>query len=81
LRDVTNRNNGSYEASAVGEVNVDLMKRTIIGEGNGIIYPESHYGRDSLVGVALFLTHLANKKMKVSALRFSSGVLHEQKTK
>jgi phosphomannomutase len=58
LCDVTNLHKGSYEASAVGEVNVDLMKKNnaiIGGEGNGgIIYPESHYGRDSLVGVALF---------------------------
>ncbi|TAF59285.1 MAG: phosphoglucosamine mutase, partial [Flavobacterium sp.] len=70
LRDVTVAHGGSYEASAVGEVNVvELMKKNnaiIGGEGNGgIIYPELHYGRDSLVGVALFLTHLANKKMKV----------------
>ncbi|MEN9913881.1 MAG: phosphoglucosamine mutase [Bacteroidota bacterium] len=76
LRDVTNLHNGNYEASAVGEVNVvDLMKKNkaiIGGEGNGgIIYPELHYGRDSLVGVALFLTHLAYKKMSVSALRAS----------
>jgi phosphomannomutase len=76
LRDVTNNHNGNYEASAVGEVNVvELMKKNhaiIGGEGNGgIIYPELHYGRDSLVGVALFLTHLANKKMSVSALRAS----------
>jgi len=76
LRDVTNLHKGSYEASAVGEVNVvELMKKNnaiIGGEGNGgIIYPELHYGRDSLVGVALFLTHLANKKMSVSALRAS----------
>ena len=76
LRDVTNAHNGTYEASAVGEVNVvKLMKKNnaiIGGEGNGgIIYPELHYGRDSLVGVALFLTHLANKKMKVSELRAS----------
>jgi phosphomannomutase len=74
LRDVTNLYGGTYEASAVGEVNVvELMKKNnavIGGEGNGgIIYPELHYGRDSLVGVALFLTHLANKKMKVSELR------------
>jgi phosphomannomutase len=86
LRDVTNRNNGSYEASAVGEVNVvDLMKKNnaiIGGEGNGgIIYPESHYGRDSLVGVALFLTHLANKKMKVSALRASYPEYYMSKNK
>jgi len=76
LRDVTNNHHGNYEASAVGEVNVvELMKinnAIIGGEGNGgIIYPELHYGRDSLVGVALFLTHLANKKMTVSALRAS----------
>ena len=76
LRDVTKIHNGTYEASAVGEVNVvKLMKKNnavIGGEGNGgIIYPELHYGRDSLVGVALFLTHLANKKMKISELRAS----------
>jgi len=76
LADVTEKHAGSYEASAVGEVNVvELMKKNnavIGGEGNGgIIYPELHYGRDSLVGVALFLTHLANKKMKVSELRAS----------
>jgi phosphomannomutase len=74
LRDVTQKHGGTYQASAVGEVNVvELMKKNnaiIGGEGNGgIIYPESHYGRDSLVGVALFLTHLAEKKMKVSELR------------
>ncbi len=76
LRDVTVLHKGIYEASAVGEVNVvELMKKNnaiIGGEGNGgIIYPELHYGRDSLVGVALFLTHLAEKKMSVSALRAS----------
>ena len=76
LRDVTVKHGGNYEASAVGEVNVvELMKKNnaiIGGEGNGgIIYPELHYGRDSLVGVALFLTHLAEKKMSVSALRAS----------
>lgn len=75
LADVTMQR-GSYEASAVGEVNVvEKMKATeavIGGEGNGgIIYPELHYGRDSLVGVALFLSHLAEKKMKVSELRAS----------
>ena len=74
LRDVTEAHGGSYEASAVGEVNVvELMKQNnaiIGGEGNGgIIYPELHYGRDALVGVALFLSHLAEKKMKVSELR------------
>jgi phosphomannomutase len=86
LRDVTNLHKGSYEASAVGEVNVvELMKKNnaiIGGEGNGgIIYPELHYGRDSLVGVALFLTHLANKKMKVSALRASYPEYYMSKNK
>ncbi len=76
LRDITTKHNGSYEASAVGEVNVvELMKAThavIGGEGNGgIIYPELHYGRDSLVGVALFLTHLAHLDMTVAQLRAS----------
>ncbi|WP_347921898.1 phosphoglucosamine mutase [Pontimicrobium sp. SW4] len=74
LRDVTEKHGGTYEASAVGEVNVvELMKKNnaiIGGEGNGgIIYPELHYGRDALVGVALFLSLLADKKMKVSELR------------
>ncbi|SDR68898.1 phosphoglucosamine mutase [Gramella sp. MAR_2010_147] len=74
LRDITKKHNGSYEASAVGEVNVvKLMKdnkAVIGGEGNGgIIYPESHYGRDSLVGTALFLTYLAEKNRKVSEIR------------
>jgi phosphomannomutase len=86
LRDVTNAHKGNYEASAVGEVNVvELMKKNnaiIGGEGNGgIIYPELHYGRDSLVGVALFLTHLANKKMKVSALRASYPEYYMSKNK
>lgn len=76
LRDITQKHGGNYVASAVGEVNVvTLMKSTnavIGGEGNGgIIYPESHYGRDSLVGVALFLSHLANLKMSCKALRDS----------
>ncbi len=75
LRDITEKRYGhSYSASAVGEVNVTtLMKEThavIGGEGNGgIIYPALHYGRDALVGVALFLTLLAKKNMKVSELR------------
>lgn len=74
LRDVTINRGGNYQAAAVGEVNVvELMKATnavIGGEGNGgIIYPESHYGRDSLVGVALFLTHLANQALTVAELR------------
>jgi phosphomannomutase len=74
LRDVTNGHGCSYTASAVGEVNVvEKMKETsaiIGGEGNGgIIYPELHYGRDSLVGVALFLSYLAEINIAVSALR------------
>ncbi len=76
LRDVTEKHGGVYEASAVGEVNVVAKMKAnnavIGGEGNGgIIYPATHYGRDSLVGVALFLTHLAEKKCSVSALRKS----------
>ena len=74
LRDVTEQYGGEYHAAAVGEVNVvTKMKATnaiIGGEGNGgVIYPESHYGRDALVGIALFLSHLAHKSMKVSELR------------
>lgn len=74
LRDVTEKHGGSYTAAAVGEVNVvEAMKRTnavIGGEGNGgIIYPELHYGRDALVGIALFLTHLAKTGKTCSALR------------
>jgi len=76
LRDITQKHGGTYQASAVGEVNVvTLMKENdavIGGEGNGgIIYPDSHYGRDSLVGVALFLSHLADVKMSCKALRDS----------
>ena len=74
LRDVTESHGGKYAASAVGEVNVTtLMKQTgavIGGEGNGgVIYPESHYGRDALVGIALFLSALAHKGCKASELR------------
>ena len=76
LKDITEKHGGTYEASAVGEVNVvELMKKNnavIGGEGNGgIIYPELHYGRDALVGVALFLSLLAEKKIDVSKLRAS----------
>ena len=76
LKDVTLKHGGNYQASAVGEVNVvKLMKDTnavIGGEGNGgIIYPASHYGRDSLVGVALFLTHLAKSSKSCKELRDS----------
>jgi phosphomannomutase len=86
LRDITNKHNGTYQASAVGEVNVvELMKATnsiIGGEGNGgIIYPELHYGRDSLVGVALFLTHLANLDMTVAQLRASYPQYYMSKNK
>ena len=74
LRDVTERWGGKYTAAAVGEVNVvEKMKETgavIGGEGNGgIIYPASHYGRDALVGAALFLSHLAKSGLKCSELR------------
>lgn len=76
LRDVTENAGQKYFASAVGEVNVvTMMKKenaVIGGEGNGgVIYPDLHYGRDSLVGIALFLSLLAEKQMKVSALRDS----------
>ncbi len=76
LRDVTNKYGQQYNASAVGEVNVvTKMKNTnavIGGEGNGgVIYPESHYGRDALVGIALFLSHLAHEGKKVTELRAS----------
>ena len=86
LRDITEKHGGEYKASAVGEVNVvQLMKDSkavIGGEGNGgIIYPELHYGRDSLVGVALFLTYLAEKKMKVSELRKSYPAYYMSKNK
>ncbi len=74
LRDVTEKHGGNYCASAVGEVNVTTKMKevhaVIGGEGNGgVIYPESHYGRDALVGIGLFLSSLAQKGMKVSELR------------
>ena len=74
LRDVTEKRGGKYTAAAVGEVNVTTKMKevnaVIGGEGNGgVIYPESHYGRDALVGIALFLTSLAKKGCKVSELR------------
>ena len=74
LRDVTEKHGGKYTAAAVGEVNVTTkMKQVgavIGGEGNGgVIYPESHYGRDALVGIALFLSSLAQKGMKATELR------------
>ncbi|MCX6228134.1 MAG: phosphoglucosamine mutase [Bacteroidia bacterium] len=74
LRDITERYGATYNPSAVGEVNVTtMMKNTnavIGGEGNGgVIYPMSHYGRDSMVGIALFLTHLAKSGLKCTKLR------------
>jgi phosphomannomutase len=76
LRDVTEKHGGKYTAAAVGEVNVTTKMKdvhaVIGGEGNGgVIYPESHYGRDALVGIALFLSSLAKKGCKVSELRAS----------
>jgi phosphomannomutase len=86
LRDVTEAAGGIYNAAAVGEVNVvNKMKETqaiIGGEGNGgIIYPESHYGRDALVGIALFLTHLAINKQTVSVMRASYPAYYISKNK
>jgi len=86
LRDITLKHGGNYQASAVGEVNVvELMKTTnaiIGGEGNGgIIYPASHYGRDSLVGVALFLSHLAHSKISCKTLRESYPDYYMSKSK
>lgn len=86
LKDVTLKAGGEYHASAVGEVNVvNRMKATnaiIGGEGNGgIIYPELHYGRDALVGIALFLTHLAKFGKSVSLLRSSYPNYHISKNK
>ena len=76
LRDVTERHGGHYTAAAVGEVNVTTKMKevgaVIGGEGNGgVIYPESHYGRDALVGIALFLSSLAHKGCTASRLRAS----------
>jgi len=86
LRDITEKAGGKYFASAVGEVNVvEAMKANnavIGGEGNGgIIYPELHYGRDALVGIALFLTHLAKYGKSVSMLRSSYPGYHIAKKK
>ncbi|MBQ8854343.1 MAG: phosphoglucosamine mutase [Alistipes sp.] len=86
LRDVTEAHGGSYTASAVGEVNVvTKMKETgaiIGGEGNGgVIYPELHYGRDALVGSALFLTYLAKKNMTMTALRATYPAYFASKNK
>ncbi len=86
LRDITEKAGGSYFASAVGEVNVvDMMKEVdavIGGEGNGgVIYPELHFGRDALVGIALFLTHLAREGITCSALRARYPDYHISKNK
>lgn len=74
LKDITEKHGGVYEAAAVGEVNVVAkmkeIKAVIGGEGNGgLIFPELHYGRDAIVGIALFLTHLAQKNIKMSELK------------
>ena len=86
LRDITEKWKGKYSASAVGEVNVvKLMKETnaiIGGEGNGgVILPELHYGRDALVGIAIFLTHLAKYGKSVSMLRSTYPDYHISKNK
>lgn len=86
LQDVTEAHGGHYEAAAVGEVNVTTLMRAnkaiIGGEGNGgVIYPESHYGRDALVGVALFLTMLAKSGKKVSEVRAVLPEYYIAKTK
>ncbi len=86
LRDVTEKHGGKYQAAAVGEVNVTtLMRQTgavIGGEGNGgVIYPASHYGRDALVGVALFLTMMARSGKKVSQIKAEMPEYYIAKTK
>lgn len=86
LRDVTERHGGRYHASAVGEVNVTTKMKevgaVIGGEGNGgVIYPELHYGRDALVGTALFLTWLARKGMKMTELRATYPAYFASKNK
>lgn len=86
LRDVTEKAGGQYFAAAVGEVNVvNMMKEcnaVIGGEGNGgVIYPELHYGRDALVGIALFLTHLAKSNMSAMRLKSSYPGYHISKNK
>lgn len=86
LKDITLKKNGNYNAAAVGEVNVvSKMKETnaiIGGEGNGgVIYPKLHYGRDALVGIALFLSHLAKSEKSASALRSQYPNYHISKNK
>jgi phosphomannomutase len=86
LRDITGKHGGKHFSSAVGEVNVveEMKKRNAVigGEGNGgVIYPELHYGRDALVGIAFFLSHLAISKLKCSSLRkqYPSYVIAKKK--
>lgn len=86
LKNITEKHGCQYFASAVGEVNVVEMmkakKAVIGGEGNGgIIFPELHYGRDALIGIALFLTHLAEKNIKISELKKSYPFYHISKNK
>ena len=86
LSDVTNAHGGTYTAAAVGEVNVvttmKAVKAVIGGEGNGgVIYPECHYGRDALVGIALFLSHLAHSGKTVSELRATYPAYYMDKQK
>ena len=86
LADVTRSFGGEYQPAAVGEVNVVAKMKeigaVIGGEGNGgVIYPESHYGRDSLVGIGLFLSHLAKSKLKCSELRAKYPEYHISKNK
>jgi len=86
LRDVTEKHGASYHVAAVGEVNVvnkmKSVEAVIGGEGNGgVIYPELHYGRDALAGIALFLTHLAKSKKTMSALRANYPDYHISKQK
>ena len=84
LKDITEKHGGSYFASAVGEVNVvEKMKEVdavIGGEGNGgVIYPELHYGRDALVGIALLLTYLAKKQMSLIGVKKNISCLYHLK--
>ncbi|MAX79762.1 MAG: phosphoglucosamine mutase [Crocinitomicaceae bacterium] len=86
LRDVTEKHGQTYAAAAVGEVNVVTQMKTVNavigGEGNGgVIYPELHYGRDALVGIALFLTHLAKSDQTATALKASYPTYHISKNK
>ena len=80
LKDITIKHEGEYFASAVGEVNVvnsmKINNAIIGGEGNGgVIYPELHYGRDALVGIALFLTSLAEKKISIKSLEIYTQII------